>query len=238
MFHNAHVYIASNLYKTRKDLLIVGSFLPDIAVTGIIKWEGGLHGREAANDFSRFMLGKYPSKSDLSNGILAHNVLDDFTHKDYRRKTGFAFQNNKEIAQLVKEFYGLNDKDAKGMAHNYIESGVDILLLKEHPEIQDQIQKTINQIDKQKLANLLASYFDIDEDKFLEALLKFFGLFTKYDFTQKDNWILFWRDLEKWLSLRDIENQKRKELLNRSINIVKNTYQDFLDYSLEEGKIR
>lgn len=234
MLHNVHVYIASNLYPTKEELLILGSFIPDIAVTGIIKWEGGLHGKESVDSFFRFIQ-ENPAFLNLYKGIYIHNIVDDFTHKNYHGETGFAYQNNKELARLVKKFYGLNDKDAEGKAHNYIESGVDILLLKEHPEVAEQIRKVVNQIDKQKLAGLLGSYFDIDKEKFLKALSEFFALFTKYDFSLEDNWALFWRELEELLSLKDIGTEKRKILLAKSTQMVKNTYQDFLEYAISEG---
>lgn len=234
MFHNVHTYVTLNLYQSDESLLILGSILPDLAVTGIIKWEGGLHGKESVANFSQFIR-QYPEYTNLYQGVLSHNIVDDFTHQNYHGEPGFAYQNNKELVQLVKKFYGLNDKEAEGKAHNYIESGVDILLLKEYPKVQEQLRKVVNQVDKQKLAKLLGSYFDIDEEKFLKALDEFFTLFTKYDFSLEDDWVLFWRELEELLSLKDIGTEKRKILLTKSIQTVENTYQDFLQYAISAG---
>ncbi|QQG43042.1 MAG: hypothetical protein HYW45_02405 [Candidatus Daviesbacteria bacterium] len=234
MFHNTHVYIASKLYNSADELLLVGSILPDLAVTGIIQWEGGLHGKESVKSFFQFIQGN-STYLNLYKGVYAHNILDDFTHQNYQGEPGFAYQNNKELVQLVKRFYDLDDKGAAGKAHNYIESGVDILLLKEHPEVQNQFRKAINQVDKPQLAYLLSAYFKVDEAKFLVAILQFFELFTKYDFSKQENWVLFWQDLEKLLVLKDIGDKNRKVLIDKSLEIVKNTYQDFLNYSLTEG---
>lgn len=236
MFHNTHAYLASKLYKSENILLLTGSILPDIAITKIITWDKGLHGEENFESFFKFVGKNYPDFLNLNKGILAHNIVDDLTHRAYLGGTGYAYQNNEELSKLVSKYYGLDEKTAQGIAHNYIESGVDILLLREYKDIQKQIRDAVGQIDKKDLANILSEYFKGDKNKFLEALSQFLDLFTKYDFVKEDNWVLFWGDLEKLLSLRDIGVQHRSSLLHKSVGIVKNTYQEFLQYSLEKGK--
>lgn len=230
MFHHTHAYIASKLCKSEDSLLLIGSILPDIAVTKIIKWVGGLHGKRSVNNFSKF-ISKNPSYDWVLKGVIAHNIVDDFTHKNYQGKIGYAFQNNQELVKLVARHYGLDKKAARGFAHNYIESGVDILLLQDRPIIQNKLKQALSRVNKKKLAELLGSYFHIDQEKFYQSLTQFIILFTKYDFSKVNNWVLFWKDLEILLSLKDIGNQKRKELLNIGIDIVKNTYKEFLNYS-------
>ena len=135
MFYNTHAYLASKLYRSGEALLLIGSILPDIAITKIITWDKGLHGKENFESFFKLIEKKYPEYEFLKKGILAHNIIDDFTHKDYPGGTGYAFQNNKELIKLLIEYYEITRKRAKVLAHNYIESAVDIYLLKDHPEI-------------------------------------------------------------------------------------------------------
>lgn len=236
MFHNTHLYFASKLYKSDDPLLLVGSFLPDLAVTKIIKWEGGLHGVESDDNFNLFIQDKFPEYSRLALGVHAHNILDDFTHLKYITEPGYAFQNNEEITKMIGDYYDLNNESARGKAHNFIESAVDILLLKEFPDTQDQLREVIKKINHKQLAIILSAYFKTDRDLMLDSVTKFFDLFTKYDFSKEVNWILFWADLEELLDLNDIGNDKRKKLLDKSIDIVKDTYQDFLSYSITEGE--
>lgn len=96
MFHHTHSYLASKLYKSQDPFLLLGSILPDIAVTKIIKWTGGLHGKRSVNKFTKF-INKNPGYDWLLKGVIAHNVIDDFTHKNYKGETGYAFQNNQEL---------------------------------------------------------------------------------------------------------------------------------------------
>jgi len=235
MFQHAHFYLALKWFKSRNALLCVGSFLPDIAITGIISWDKGLHGKKNVEKFYGFVAKQYPSHLDLYRGILAHNVLDNFTHEEYKDKVGYAYQNNETLAKLVKKYYHLDEKKAARIAHNYIESGVDINLLKKKPEILRQIRKAIQKVDKSELASLLASYFDVDAQKFENALSIFFEVFTKHDFTKAEGWISFWEDLEGPLSLKSISQKEKRELLDTSLVITAPTYSVFLNYSFKEG---
>lgn len=234
MFHHTHALTASKLYQSQDELLLLGSIIPDIAVTKIIKWVGGLHGKRSINNFTKF-INKNPDYDWLLKGVIAHNIVDDFTHKNYQGDIGYAYQNNQELLSLISKYYGLGKKAARGLAHNYIESGVDILLLQDQPLIQKTLKQALRRINQEKLSNLLGSYFNINYKKFHNALTQFLDLFTKYDFSQKENWVLFWQGLEILLSLKDIGNQRRNELLNMGVDIVKNTYQEFLNYSTKSS---
>lgn len=235
MFHHAHSYIAARLY-SEEPLVLVGSMLPDIAVTKIIPWqEGGLHGEEANKKFRKYIEEKYPEYIDLANGINAHNILDDTSHLEYHGEPGYAFQNNKKITELISEAYELPEDNAKGKAHNYIESAVDIMLLNKIPEVQTKLRLAVNQIDRNKLAEVLAEYFTLEVEDVLKAINQFLDLFTKYDFKQKDNWNNFWQDLEELLALKKISTEKRNILLTESVNIVEKNFDEYLEYSYQAG---
>lgn len=235
MFHHTHAYLASKIYDSEEPLLFLGSILPDLAVTGIISWENGLHGAENDIKFTEFIEQKYPKYITLANGVHAHNIIDDFTHIDYKGKIGYAFQNNKQLALMVADFYELDEEKSIGKAHNFIESGVDILLLKEMPEVQTKLRMAINQIDKEYIAKILAEYFRTSPEKMLKSLNEYLNLFTKYDFSILEEWIPFWTDLEKLMKLKNIGDGKRRQLINKSLEITKITYKSFIDYSAIEG---
>jgi len=235
MFYNAHAYVASKLYKSEDSLLLIGSILPDIAITKIIDWGNGLHGKENAKTFVKFIQEERPGYLFLGKGVYAHCILDDVSHLKYRDGIGYAYQNNEELSEFVGQYYNEDKEMAKRKAHNYIESGVDILLLKEHPEIQGLVEQAMEKIDVNELSALLSSYFKIDNEKFKMAISQYFDIVTKHDLRNKDNWIFFWEDLDKAMGLKNIEDIKIKTLLDKSIDLTKNTYRDFLHYSIAEG---
>ncbi|MBI2021291.1 hypothetical protein HYS93_00195 [Candidatus Daviesbacteria bacterium] len=235
MFHNTHAYLASKIYQSEDTLLIIGSILPDIAVTKVIKWEGGLHGFDRCKDFEKFIQGYEPDYMNLYKGIYAHNIVDDITHKNYIGGVGYAYQNNHELVGLVKRLYGLDEDRAKGVAHNYIESAVDILLLEKYPKVQQLLRNAANSIDKEYIAELLSEYFRLNKEDLEINLNKFLDLFTKYDFKDQISWVRFWEDLEKLLSLKSLTSEQRGEILITALNSVKLTYEDFLSYTIIKG---
>ncbi|MEK7559610.1 MAG: zinc dependent phospholipase C family protein [Patescibacteria group bacterium] len=228
MFHNAHAYVTKRLYKSEDDLLLIGSILPDIAITKIIGWDDGLHGSRNMNKFAKYIKNK-PDYINLYRGVYVHNIVDNLAHKRFSGGKGYAYQNNREIVRLIISVYGLSLKDAQIKAHNYLESAVDILLLQKYPEIQTKIRIAIKRTDVVKLSTLLSIYFNQDRNEFANALSQYFNLIIKYDLSKKQNWILFWDNLEELMSLKRIDNDKKKEILNKSISISKNSYENFLN---------
>ena len=238
MFHHGHSYIASRLYNSEDPLLLIGSILPDIAITKIITWDKGLHGEENNLKFKIFIEENYPDFINLAKGVNAHNILDDTSHLEYHRKPGYAFQNNKELVSLIGEAYKIDEVNAAGKAHNYIESAVDIMFLSDKPNWQEILKEGINNYNSKELAVVIGKYFKIDEMRFYHAIEDFFNLFTKYNFEKLDEWNSFWMDLEKLLSLKDIGYHKRSELLENAVSIVEKSYNDYLEYSYQKGLSR
>ncbi len=235
MFYNAHAYVASKLHKSEDNLLLIGSILPDIAIMKIIDWDNGLHGKENTRNFIKFIQEENPNYLFLGKGVYTHCILDDVSHLKYHSGVGYAYQNNEELSELVGEYYNEDKEMAKRKAHNYIESGVDILLLKENPEIQGLVEQAFEKVDLDELSVLLSLYFKIDKEKFKQTISQYFNLITKNDLRNKDNWIFFWEDLNKIMGLKKIEETKIKTLLDKSIDLTKDTYKDFLHYSITEG---
>lgn len=237
MFHHTHSYLASKITDSEEPLVLLGSMLPDLAITGVISWEQGLHGAEADFQFTEFIEQNYPAFINLAKGVHAHNVVDDFTHLDYKGKPGYAFQNNKELVLLVGNFYELDEEKAKSKAHNFIESSVDIQLINDMPEIQTKLRMAINQIEREKIAKILAEFLRKDRQKIFEALNIYLELFTKYDFSKQGEWVSFWIDLEKYMKLKNIGNGKRTQLLNKANEATEKTYKAFINFVLTTKKI-
>ena len=237
MFFNAHAFVASKIYNSSSHLLILGSILPDIAVTKIIPWENGLHKRGKAINFFKFVKKDFPELIDLCKGISAHIDLDNFSHNPYNdNKEGYAYQNNRQILKLVQNFYSLEELPANEKAHNYIESAVDILIVGRNPDIQTEIKRVINEIDIGFLARILGSFFKGDEVEFEKAIKAYFKFITSNDLGIIHGWINLWRELEKLLELPKTSDDQKKQILNLSISIVKPTYEEFLDLVIKKAE--
>ena len=235
MFYYAHAFVASKLYGSNSKWFLMGSILPDIAITKIIGWDNGLHGRGNSEKFRKFVEKASPSLVELCKGIITHSILDDFTHKHYNGNVGYAYQNNKELSKIVAKYYELDSEVAEQIAHNYIESAVDFLLLQKYPKVEIKVKNVIKTVDINLIADLLGAYFVIDKTKFRISLLEYFKLMSKYDLKLLGDWVLFWEDLEFSLSLKKIDRSKKRELLSLSINLVTDTYEDFINFSIRRG---
>ncbi len=235
MLHNAHAYFASTLYIPDSPLILVGSIIPDIAITKIIGWENGLHGRENVSKFCKFVESKAPLLTGLYKGVFLHCILDDFSHNNYNGNTGYAYQNNERLSQLIYKYYEVDKETAKRIAHNYLESAVDMFLLQEHPQLGFKIKNTIQQVDINSISDPLSLYFAKNKTKFKYALVEYFELISKSNLESLKGLIAFWEDLEKNLSLQKIGVDQKIELFNLSITLVGHTYKDFINYSLKKG---
>ncbi len=233
MFFNSHAYIASKA--SHNSLLIIGSILPDIAITKIIGWKD-LHDEEKTEKFKKVITSRNRNYLELLKGIALHNIVDNLTHNNYRNNRGYAYQNNQKLSNLVSSFYGLNAKRSEEIAHNYIESAVDILLLKNNSHINGLLRFSIKKIDIEELSDLLSFCFKTDRSKTLKALNLYFDLILKYDLQEKNGWISLWSDLEFFLSLKKTDDMQRRKLLNKSLSLTNNSYFNFLENIVEDLK--
>ncbi len=236
MFHHAHCYIGSKIFDLDSELFLIGCLLPDIAITKIIGWEDGLHGYENSAKFDLFIKDHFPKQTDLSIGVYAHNILDFFSHTKYLIDTGYAFQNNQQLTQLVKESYDIDNQSAQGKAHNYIESAVDIYLLNKFSDVNEKVKAVLKNSNRQLVADILSKYFDISKDECLEAVNEYFDLFSRYDFSKVESWNNFWEILEQKLSLSNIGRDERISILNLAVATTADSVNDFINNSISLGK--
>lgn len=233
MFYNTHVFFASKLYSSDNPLILIGSILPDVAITKIVGWDSDLHHIENS-DFLKFLKNNYPLLTKFYKGIFSHCILDNFAHNSYKKNIGYAYQNNEKISQVISKYYEVDKEVAKRTAHNYLESAVDMLLLQEYPQLKLKIKNAIEEVDINLISDLLSLYFVKNKLKFRQALIEYFKLIAKSNLESLRGLILFWGDLEKMLFLKKIGIVRKKELLKLSINQVVPTYKDFMYYSFKK----
>ncbi len=239
MFYNAHAYVAGKIFGSDDKLLLTGSFLPDIAVLKIIDWDkSGMHGREAAKRFKDYIEKHHSDYLSLAKGVIAHNILDDFSHFDYNGGKGYAYINNKELVKKTSQYYGDDGKLGLRKAHNFIESAVDILLLQKQSDIYTKIVDATEKVDKNALAKVVGEFFGIDESKTEQTLTEYFALINSHDLCNKNNWIFLWQKLNKLMGLRNLEDKQILDLLDTGIASVTPTFTQFMDFALTEGTKR
>ncbi len=233
MFYHTHVFYSKKKDKSPDALKIVGSILPDLALTSAITWDD-LHKKKDILKFFDFVKRQEPSFSSLLTGISHHNTLDYFTHIKYKNITpGFVYASiTPQLEKLAKEAFNISNDRSKASAHNLIEGSVEYYILYDNPDLQILLRDSVKNIDKEKLSFLLSKHFRTSKQKVLKGLEKFFYFATCYDLGKQNEWMDFFEDLNKYYLNVDIYRAQTKEAFDLALDITKDTYKDFLKYAV------
>ncbi len=236
MFSHTHVYFSTKL--TTKEIppyTVVGSLLPDSGLTGNINW-GDIHKPEIAKNFFDQSRKKTNTSKELYEGIINHIKLDYFSHVSFKNKTGFAFAYQTPKLQKTVAKALIIDDNTKIIktSHNFIETAVEHLLINDNPHIQLLVKNSLEKIDTVNLSNNLSTFFKTEKSKSLINLNESFTLFTKYDIRDLTECVRYWGELNYYFVKHAIDKDATKEALYIAIDIVKDKYKKFLDYTIQK----
>ncbi|MDD5015355.1 MAG: hypothetical protein PHW73_09730 [Atribacterota bacterium] len=233
MFFHTHVYYSKRIDKNLDPLRVVGSFLPDLALTGVITWDD-LHKKKNILEFFDYVKKNNAEYKSLLKGINYHNTLDYYTHLKYKNKIpGYAYANiPTEMPPLLEKALGITPQRAISSSHNCIEGGVEYHLLHDDPDLRDLVKKSISQIDKENLAKLFADFFKKDQAVMLKAMNKLFSFATDYDFETVGGWLKLWTDMNKFYLNKETNSAMATQAMEMSFKITKDTYREFIEYTI------
>lgn len=231
MFFHTHVYYSKRVDKNLDPLKVVGSFLPDLALTGVITWDD-LHKKKNILEFFVYVKKNKPEFASLLKGVNYHNTLDYYTHVEYKNKTpGYAYASiPDEMPSLLEKALGVTPQRAIASSHNCIEGGVEYYLLRDDLDLRGLVKKSIEQIDKESLARLFADFFKKDDAVMLKAMNKLFSFATDYDFETIEGWLKFWTDMNKFYLNKETNPALATQAMEMSFRITKDTYREFIEY--------
>jgi len=233
MLFHTHVYYSKRVDTKLDSLKVVGSFLPDLALTGVITWDD-LHKKKSILEFFEYVQKNNPEYKSLLKGINYHNTLDYYTHLEYKNSTpGYAYASiPKGMLALVEKALGVTPERARASSHNCIESGVEYYILRDEPDLVELVKNSIKQIDKEKLAKLLADFYKKDKTEMLKALNKLFSFATDYNLLTFDGWFKLWAEFNRFYLKKEADPKLIREALELSFKITKDTYKEFIEYSI------
>lgn len=229
MFFHTHVYYAKKMNSRLNNLVIIGSILPDFAITSAISWDD-LHKRKGILEFSSFVNTNYPNQKSLLLGIQYHNIVDYFSHLKYGDNIGYAYVNSSsKLINLVSKAFSIDAKLARSTAHNFIESAVEFYVLKQNSELSSLVKNAVDKTNIKRLADII-SHNDLKSSEDVKiSLHEFFSLVTKYDLKNVDDWILLWEELGMHLFKKAVRKEILKEALDLSFTLVKSNHTEFLN---------
>lgn len=233
MLFHTHVYYSKRVDQNLDSLKVIGSFLPDLALTGVITWND-LHKRHNILEFFEYVEKNNPEYTSLLKGINYHNTLDYYAHLEYKNLTpGYAYASiPSEMPPLLEKALGVTTERARTSSHNCIECGVEYYLLRDDPDLTKLIKNAIEQIHKEKLTKLLAEFYKKDENVILEALNQLFSFAMDYNLKTLDGWLKLWVELNRFYLKKEADPNLSREVLELSFKTIKDTYREFIEYSI------
>jgi hypothetical protein len=224
MFFNAHTYHSIKRNGgVAEPTRIVGALLADSAITGVISWTD-LHDKAAIQAFTA-QLGK--DESHLGSGLMDHYELDLRSHDNYGGSEGYAFSHQTpQLRELAMKACGFDSPEqARGITHNFIESGVDINLLRHDISIQKEVHKALGIADIESISRHMAAFFKTDQTDTKTKLTAYADLIVKHDLESMDGWVALWADITSLLLKKDADKQATREALLLATELTAKDYQ-------------
>jgi hypothetical protein len=232
MFFHTHVFYAKQVDPAVDNLTIIGSIIPDLALTSIINWDA-LHKKNDIEAFRDYVKNTDPAYLPLITGINYHNTVDGLSHLQYKETIGYAYQNvSPELIALLTQAFSIDEQAARVKGHNFIESGVEMHTLQDNQDLPSLLKQAIANTDTNKLAILLASFHKKDPEEMHKSLEMYFSLATKYNLNDTNDWLILWNEISKLQFGREANEVKVREALQLSSETTKDTYKVFLETAL------
>ncbi len=234
----SHIYVSTKVTGRNTPLLIFGSILPDIATTSRQEI-GGDKIHYSPKEFYHFVQKRFPNLLDLAVGVRLHSNIDKGA--DYysdEAGIGFAVIEGKKIAQDVKKLLRTEDERVGlGLAHNFIEEGVDLNLKDSHPEIFNTYSDSLNKLERPSIVNCLSEYLNLPKES-IQKELQFFIDFLSPEHLSSVEQVVEGA-LIPLVELRfgkKVDSVLAKQILLMAKEITKDKYLDFLGNTVAKIK--
>jgi hypothetical protein len=230
MFFNAHIFFTLEGRDGQVEpWRAMGAILPDSAFTGTIGWPD-LHKETSARAFGR-ALGQSERSPQLVAGMLDHIKLDNRSHHDFGGSEGYAFSHQSpELVDLTAQACGVLDEQvARGLAHNFIESGVDINLLAAKPEFQETARRALQQVDLDWLATAMAKHWGKDAGETRANLSGLIELAARHDLAAINGWADCWIELTSLLLRHSGDKAVAEKALKLAVELTAGDYRAVLE---------
>lgn len=230
----AHIYVATKVLNRSSDSLVFGSVLPDLGSVskGKINWQN-IHATPF--EFAEFIQNNYSDFIDLSLGVKLHSNTSkgvDFYSDD--PQIGYAkILGQKLVGDITKNLQLNPDIDNLVFAHKFIEAAVDLHLYQNSPEIPTLYRKVLGELDRDKISQILAKYLKLDQKIIRKELDNFTRVLGPDNLLSIDNainniFLYFYPDLK---------NQPIKPIVQKSLELTRKSYPEFLDQTIKKIKI-
>lgn len=224
-----HSWIAVNAIPGKRDLLIIGSLLPEsfpFIKDNPFSFEE-IH--EGGERLLEFLDRSYPGRRDLALGMLAHGKkfgADGFNQEIEK----YADERREEFLQKIAACSAISLKFAGFRLHNFLWWGVDVWILKKYPEFVGEVQAALRKVDVEGISTLLAEAFEKEQsavEKVIETLLK--RIYRPEDLTSVEGLARTWARQAAGLPEKDRVNvAQTTTLFEECADLLKNDWRNII----------
>jgi len=231
-----HAYVATEAVKGNRELLIIGSLLPESSpfiADNPFSWEE-IH--ESGEKFLKFLDQKYSEKRDLAMGILAHSYKFGADKFSSRIET-FIKGDKEELVQKIVDCSGVGLEAArKWRIHNYFWWGADVWIFKNNPGFVKEVKRVLEEMDISEVSRLLAECFDKDFEKVEKTFKKLFeGVYRPKDLNSVAGFAQVWARQAAGLPEKDRVNpQKAAALFEEIYLMLENRWEEIMGEVISE----
>lgn len=227
-----HAYVATKAISGDRQLLIVGSLLPEsfpfIAENPFVREE--IH--EGGERLFEFLERNYPRKRDLALGMMAHSVADGW-NKEIEKYAG---GQRKELLDKIAEASRVDLKTAELRLHNFLWWGVDLWLLENKQEFVNEVAQVLQRVDIGEISRLLTECFGKDYEGVLRVVeMLFREIYRPEDLTSVEGLAWIWARQAAGLPERDqVDILKAKNIIQECRDLLGDEVQELLNSVVKE----
>jgi hypothetical protein len=175
MFPVTHLYFYSLMFPVTTEAMI-GAVFPDTCLNSGLEWHQSHYAMDLYNRLSNDEKRNF---RDFIRGFLSHSVdshgLDFYGDEKYGNgQKGYSYIRSESLIPDVVKACKIPESMGAWKSHNFIEMGVESLIVENHPEIKDWIEKVKRDKDEIcRVAWFLSKFFPVDR-LILEKSIKVF----------------------------------------------------------------
>jgi len=232
-----HAYIATQAVSGNRELLIIGSLLPEtvpfIANNPFAYDE--IH--EGGERLFEFLSKKYPQKQDLALGMITHSCKSgaDGWNKKIEKYIG---EQKGKLLKEIAEASRVNLRAAGSRLHNFLWWGMDFLILQNYPKFVKEIDQTLIGVDVEEIARLLSECFKKDSKEVLKIFkILFEKIYKVKDLSSVAGLARTWARQAAGLPEKDkVDVKKVTKLVEKTAILLKKDFSYILNLIIEETK--
>jgi len=236
MFPLTHVYMIQKIFQPADDLLVLGSIFPDSTIGNSLTYN---QTHRQGKRIYEYIKDKEPDFLPFILGVISHGVepkgLDYFGDEKYLDfEKGYCFEWARPIVDATIEVCNLPRRFGWWKAHNFIEMAIELDIAYRYPEAHAALSRAYENTELIAWAGeTLADFFYATPHEIIAGIIHFRNYVLEEGVSASKLAISYNNQMFRRHSIK-VDIEKVEELILWARELVKDNYEDFLDYCSKE----